>query len=142
MKFKPSENCTDVIIDGNSVGAIDFTTLSSGEHTIEYVMKDKTKIMDGQFASFGKLGIKSVEIPNSVAKIGIQAFLECSSLTSLNIPDSVESIGAWAFYNCSNLTSVIYNGNTYTSISALTTALKNNRVTIGTEVFRDSGLSA
>ncbi|MBQ7705059.1 MAG: leucine-rich repeat domain-containing protein, partial [Selenomonadaceae bacterium] len=41
--------------------------------------------------------IKSVNIPNSVTKIGDKAFYCCSGLTEINIPNSVKIIGDEAF---------------------------------------------
>ncbi|MBR2341729.1 MAG: leucine-rich repeat domain-containing protein, partial [Clostridia bacterium] len=52
------------------------------------------------------LDLTSVEIPNSVIKIGESAFQSCRSLTSIEIPDSVTTIGSFAFSQCSSLTSV------------------------------------
>jgi hypothetical protein len=45
-------------------------------------------------------------IPNSVASIGINAFADCSSLTSVTIPNSVTNIGSEAFYDCTGLASL------------------------------------
>ena len=48
----------------------------------------------------------SIEIPDTVTSIGIEAFMRCSSLTSITIPNSVTSIGEGAFSGCSSLTSI------------------------------------
>ena len=50
--------------------------------------------------------LTSVKIPNSVKKIGADAFNSCHSLTSIEIPDSVTEIGGGAFFRCSGLTSI------------------------------------
>ncbi len=52
------------------------------------------------------LGCHNTIIPNSVTRIGGQAFYKCSGLTSINIPNSVTYIGANAFDGCSGLTSI------------------------------------
>ena len=44
--------------------------------------------------------ITSLNIPNSVTKIGKYAFYGCSGLTSVTIPNSVKSIESHAFRNC------------------------------------------
>ena len=51
-------------------------------------------------------GLTSVTIPNSVTSIGQHAFSNCSGLTSVTIPNSVTSIGIQAFLGCSGLTSI------------------------------------
>ncbi len=52
------------------------------------------EISDGVFS---QCGIRSVTIPESVKKIGEDAFGGCDKLLSVTIPDNVESIGAYAF---------------------------------------------
>ena len=51
-------------------------------------------------------GLTSITIPDSVTSIGSSAFSGCNSLTSITIPDSVTSIGTYAFSGCSGLTSM------------------------------------
>ena len=84
--------------------------------------------------------VKSITIPDSVTSIGDSAFENCSGLTSITISDSVTSIGSYAFSWCSNLASVTYKGQTYTSKSALKTALKDNKVTVANNAFNDTKL--
>ena len=43
-------------------------------------------------------------IQGGVKRIGNEAFLGCSGLTSIKIPSSVRNIGDWAFERCSSLT--------------------------------------
>lgn len=50
--------------------------------------------------------ITTLNIPNIVTSIGMNAFSSCSGLTSVIIPNSVTSIGMSAFSGCSGLTSV------------------------------------
>ncbi len=63
-------------------------------------------IVDGVLNSFAPAGITTYNIPDSVTKIGSDAFYSCSGLTSVNIPDSVTSIGDYAFYSCRSLTNI------------------------------------
>jgi hypothetical protein len=42
-----------------------------------------------------------------VTNIGVNAFYECTGLTSITIPESVTSIENWAFSGCENLNEVI-----------------------------------
>ena len=52
------------------------------------------------------VGCKNTIIPNSITRIGNDAFRDCASLTSIEIPNSVTSIGSTVFYGCSGLTSI------------------------------------
>jgi surface protein len=53
-----------------------------------------------------RFGCKNTVIPNSVTKIGYDAFQGCSNLTSIDIPSSVTSIGGSAFRFCTRLASI------------------------------------
>ncbi|OLR62706.1 hypothetical protein BHF69_08460 [Anaerostipes sp. 992a] len=75
------------------------------------------------YAFDGATALKSVEIPDTVTRIGAVAFKDCTALNNINIPDSVTAIGDAAFENTGlvslalpkNLTSMgreILSGNT------------------------------
>ena len=51
--------------------------------------------------------LTSINIPESVTKIGWYAFYGCKSLTSITIPNSMTKIGWYAFAGCSNLREII-----------------------------------
>ena len=82
----------------------DAKTLIQGVNGDVTIPDTVTRIGNNAFA--GCSGLRSVEIPDSVTSIGDYAFLHCSALTSVTIPDSVTSIGYDAFRGCSALTSV------------------------------------
>ena len=46
-------------------------------------------------------------LPDSVASIGKNAFIFCSSLAGITIPDSVSEIGYQAFQGCAGLTNIV-----------------------------------
>ena len=56
--------------------------------------------------------LNSVNIPNSVTSVGGNAFRACSSLSSITIPNSVNLIGSFAFRDCSSLSEVTCNATT------------------------------
>nr|MBQ4458444.1 leucine-rich repeat protein [Clostridia bacterium] len=58
------------------------------------------------FAFYNNSTLVSINISNSVEKIGDSAFSGCSSLSSIIIPDSITSIGIKAFSNCTSLKSI------------------------------------
>ncbi len=63
-----------------------------------------TNIVDKAFYRCESLTV--VNIPDSVASIGIEAFSGCESLASITMGKSVTSIGEYAFYECRSLTSM------------------------------------
>lgn len=74
--------------------------------------------------AFSRMKIKSVKIPNSILRIGKDAFKDCSQLKSIEIPISVKYVGDNAFDGCSSLTTVI--------------GLPKDDVEMGKNVFKDS----
>ena len=61
----------------------------------------------GENAFYWNDGLTSVIIPNSVKHIGESAFLGCYRLASVTIPEGVTSISDGAFLNCGTLTNVV-----------------------------------
>lgn len=66
-----------------------------------------TGIADEAFKA--KTFIKSVEIPDSIVKIGDWAFWNCISITEIELPKSITEIGKGAFWNCDALANVKLN---------------------------------
>ena len=63
-----------------------------------------------RYAFYSCDSLTSIDIPNSVTRIGDRAFFHCESLTSIDISDSVTSIGEYAFDYCTSLTSITFEG--------------------------------
>jgi hypothetical protein len=55
--------------------------------------------------------INTIEIPETVTKIGYNAFAGLENLVNINIPESVRSIDSMAFYGCSSLSSIYISKN-------------------------------
>ena len=73
------------------------------------VYKDKTYnvigISDKAFQNCYRMD--SINISNTIERIGNYAFENCSKLTEINIPNSVKDIGYGAFSQCNKLTTII-----------------------------------
>lgn len=72
-----------------------------------YVKKEKYKVVEISDRAFQGSNVESVEIPNTVTRIGNYAFDHCYSLKSITIPNSVIEIGWYAFGYCQNLKSLV-----------------------------------
>lgn len=87
----------------------------------------------------------SLVIPNTVTKIGDNAFEGCSKLTSVTMPETVTEIGFDAFKGCSKLTNVTIGSdvtsigqNAFQNCPSLTTITIPDKVTsIGNEAFQN-----
>ena len=115
--FSISASAYDVEVDGIYYDISETTaTVTSGEK--EYsgmIVIPESITFKNSIYSVTSIGVNafyecssltSVTIPTSVTSIGKRAFLSCSNLTSVTISNSVTSIGSGAFYGCSSLTSV------------------------------------
>lgn len=98
-----------------------------------------TNIESAAFVNCSNL--TAIIISNSVTNIGTGAFGDCVKLTSAILPDNIEYIEKGIFDGCSSFASVTYKGITYTSKSALKTALTNNNVTVSDDAFDGTALT-
>ena len=89
----------------------------SGYDSEVHIPESVTRIGVDAFAKCASL--TNVTIPDSVTRIEEGVFCGCSGLTSITIPSSVTSIGDWAFEDCSGLTNVIFMGNAPTMDGSL-----------------------
>ncbi len=60
----------------------------------------------GEYAFYGCVNLTNVTIPNSVTNIGGYAFRDCKVLKTVSMPSSLRTVGEYAFSYCTNLTSV------------------------------------
>lgn len=101
-----------------------------------------TSVTDIESAAFVNCSnLTAIIISNSVTNIGTGAFGDCVKLTSAILPDNIEYIEKGIFDGCSSFASVTYKGITYTSKSALKTALTNNNVTVSDDAFDGTALT-
>ena len=117
----PSEGLAfSLMSDGNSYGVSGIGTCADTDIIIPstYEGKPVTSINLNAFEECSNL--TSIVIPDSVTAIGEKAFFLCSSLKSVTIPNSVTSIGNSAFMFCSNLSDL---------------KLSNNLISIGKQAF-------
>jgi hypothetical protein len=87
--------------------SIEVDPLNSSYVGLEGVLFNKDLSVLLQYPG-GKAG--SYTIPNSVTRIGEQAFSGCTGLTRVTIPNSVTYIGEYAFQGCTGLTGVYFQG--------------------------------
>ena len=74
--------------------------------TISYENETYRVIGIQDYAFYECASLTSVEIPNTVASFGQEAFRGCSKLTTINIPSGITEIRYACFYQCSSLTSI------------------------------------
>ena len=80
-----------------------------GDYDIEFGWTEE--IPDYAFSGMGtvtvgKSYLESVAIPDSITRIGISAFEDCTELESIEIPNGITEIGESAFRNCQSLKTI------------------------------------
>lgn len=101
MTFYENANHSLLIL-GKVLVKATFTSTAANEaidlrdKAIETIMKD----------AFNNSRATSVLLPNTLKRIGVNAFYSATNLTSISIPDSVTYIGKSAFANCTKLSTV------------------------------------
>lgn len=70
---------------------------------------DGTKYYTREIGGFRESDIVEIELPNTIIKIGVDAFEQSRYLKKIIIPENVTSIGDGAFSGCSSLCSVLLN---------------------------------
>ena len=97
---------TEMYVDGVQIDvASGYTFNTTGEHTVNYMLADKTTIVDSAFS--GCTNLISIVIPDTVTSIGTYSFYDCSSLTSIDFGKGIKTIGNAVFYYCSSLTYIV-----------------------------------
>lgn len=95
---------------------VDITDISAWCNIIyDYVGERTNPLYYAHHLFLNGTEVTDLIIPNTVTKIGWDAFLGCTSLTSVSIPNSVTKIGWNAFGSCTGLTSATI-GNSVTEI--------------------------
>lgn len=86
----------------------DFAYKKIGDYSDKSLsFKNGTNAINDDFLTYNDT-VESINIPESVANIGVSAFEGCSALKTVTIPDSC-GVQAMAFYGCSSLTDINYN---------------------------------
>lgn len=98
----------EIIASGNCGESVTYQITGTEEegYTLSINGSGEMQNYSGTSSPWYSYNIKSVIINSGVTRIGDNAFLGCSKLTSVSLPDSVTSIGNYAFKYCSNLTSI------------------------------------
>lgn len=73
-----------------------------GEEVVDLVIPETVNRIGSQ-AFHGYAGLKSVSFSSSVTAIGDYAFYGCKGLVSAKLPNTITELGAQAFYECSSL---------------------------------------
>lgn len=100
----------------------------------------------GNYSFRGCTKLSSLAFPASLKTIGIQAFSECSKLVTVKMKEGITQIDTKAFYNCTKLKDIIFptkslviiNGMAFHKTAWITTAKKNHKMVIISNVLYDA----
>jgi len=98
-------------------GPFTYTVTDDSVTIVKYTGTDGVVAIPGKIAkltvtgigdrAFAYCGMTNVTVPNSVTRIGSEAFSGCGNLTRITIPAGVTAMGATPFAGCSELVSII-----------------------------------
>ena len=125
---------TSLNCSGNQIRSLEIEGLSSSLKTLDCGYNSIQNLNLGQFVSLKELqcsgcedllsaflpqtapdlsfsfhrctSLSTIDFPEDLTSIPIEAFMNCSSLTEISIPQSVTSIGYYTFAHCTALTSI------------------------------------
>ena len=102
----PSDVFSSIEIDGVEMATMDYeyTFGTTGEHIIKYTLIDTTTVPNKLF--FECEDMTNVAFPDTVTKIGNHAF-RGAGVESVNLPQSLTRIGESSFFGCANLKRII-----------------------------------
>ena len=93
-----------VLYDKNKTRLIYCPPATSGDFVIPETVS--TIAVD---AFYNCSGLTSISVPSGLTTLEDWAFEECTGLTTLSLPETLTNIGSYAFYNCSGLASIYAN---------------------------------
>lgn len=120
---------------------------NSYKSSIRHVIIEEGITAIGAECFFEYDAIETIQIPDTVQSIGMQAFVWCSSLKSVTIPEGVTSIGESTFWGCESLEELILPStlrsigpeNFYRCDSLKTLVIPEGVTSIGELAFWDCG---
>lgn len=120
---------TEMYIDGVQVDvASGYTFSTTGEHTVNYMLKNNTILTGGTLAGLFQncTSLEEIVITNSVTTIGDNVFKNCSSLRKITLGNGVTKLGTATmalfaqpiFSGCTNLKEITCNTTTAPTLTS------------------------
>ena len=134
---QPSEGLM-YMSNGNGTCAVDIGDCTDENIVIPSYSPDGDRVIQIKAHAFsGRNNIKSVQIPETVTRIGEGAFEDCVNLESVNLPKKLTMILSYTFDGCKNLKEItIPSGVTYIGDEAFADCVSMERITIPAGVTR------